>query len=223
MSERVKKRTYSSAVREEQAAQTRARVVDAAARLFLRDGYARTTIKAIAADAGVAVDTVYATFGTKARVLTAVVDRALVPQGDVPNVMERPEALAVRDEPDQRRQLHLYAQDMVTVMGRVGPIFEIMRTASAVEPQMAAVFAEMNGYRLRNMRQVAEWVAARGPLRVPVDRAAETIWAIASPDVTRMLREGRGWSEAEHAAWLEDTLVRLLLPDPPAATSRRRR
>ncbi len=87
-----------------------------------------------------------------------------------------------------------------------------MRTASAVEPEMAAIFTEMDGYRLGNMQQAARWIAARGPLRVDVERAAETIWAVASPDVARMLCDGRGWTEDQYAAWLEDVLVRALLP-----------
>jgi hypothetical protein len=92
-------------------------------------------------------------------------------------------------------------------------VYEIMRTASAVEPEMATIFAEMDGYRLRNMRQAASWFAACGPLRVDVERAAETIWVLASPDVARMLCDARGYSEAEYADWLEDALIRTLLPD----------
>src|SRR5689334_3288248 len=111
MTDPVKKRAYSSAVRREQAAQTRARIVEAAGTLFATHGYARTTIRQIADAADVAVDTVYSVFGTKARVLTALIDARLAPSG-VANVMERPEALAVRDETDQRRQIHLFALDM---------------------------------------------------------------------------------------------------------------
>ena len=210
MAKPVKKRAYSSVVRQEQAAQTRARIVEAASTLFAAHGYARTTIREIAEAADVAVDTVYSTFGTKARVLTALIDARLAPSG-VANVMQRPEALAIRDETDQHRQIHLFALDMAAVSTRVRPVYEIMRSASAVEPEMAATFAEMDNYRLRNIRQFAEWLAARGPLRVDVDQAALTIWALASPDVARMLCDGQGWSEAEHAAWLEDVLVQALL------------
>jgi AcrR family transcriptional regulator len=212
MSKPVKKRAYSSAVREEQATRTRTRIVDAAGALFETNGYARTTIRQIAEQADVATDTVYAIFGSKARVLTALIDSRLAPGGDVANVMDRPEAQAVRDEPDPRRQLHLFARDMAATAGRVRGVFEILRTASAVEPEMAAILVEMNGYRLANMRRVASWVAEHGSLRVDVDRAAEIIWVLASPDVATMLRDGRGWSVDEHAEWLEDALVRTLLP-----------
>ncbi|MGH9242771.1 MAG: TetR/AcrR family transcriptional regulator [Acidimicrobiales bacterium] len=213
------KRSYNSALRRQQAAQTRARILEAAGALFEANGYGPTAIRHIADAAGVAVDTVYATFGSKARVLTALVDARLAPAGE-PNVTERPEALAVRDEPDQRRQLRLFARDIANISARVRPIFEILRTASAVEPEIAPIYAEMEGYRARNMRQAAEWIAARGKLRVPVERAAEIIWVLASPDVARLVCEGRGWSNGAYAHWLEDTLVRTLLPDPPRAAKK---
>jgi AcrR family transcriptional regulator len=209
----VKKRSYSSAVREENAAQTRVRILEAAGDLFAANGYARTTIREIADHANVAADTVYAVFGSKARVLTALIDLRLAPAAGVGNVTERPEAQAVRSERDQRRQIRLFARDIAAISKRVRPVYEIMRTASAVEPEMAAIFAEMEGYRLRNMRQAARWIAARGPLRVSVERAAETIWAIASPDVARMMCDGHGWTDDQYAKWLADVLIRTLLPD----------
>ncbi|HEX4980270.1 MAG TPA: hypothetical protein VFV63_01150, partial [Ilumatobacteraceae bacterium] len=142
------------------------------------------------------------------------------PGADVANVMDRPEARAVRDEPDQHRQVHLFARDMAATAARVRGVFEILRTASAVEPEMAAIHAEMNGYRLDNMRRVAGWIAEHGPLRVDVDRAAEIIWVLASPDVATLLCDGRGWTVDQHAEWLEDMLVRTLLPEPPRRPKR---
>ena len=214
MPEPVKrKRAYSSVVRREQAAQTRARILDAAADLFLAEGYARTTIRAIAELACVAPDTVYATFGSKARVLTAVIDRRLVPDDSVANVTERPEAQAIRAERDQRHQLELFAEFITAISSDLRPVFEILRTASAVEPEMAAVFKEMDEFRLQNMYRYAEWIAARGPLRVDTRRAGEIMWAFASPDVGRMLCDELGWTQAQHADWLADVLIRTLLPD----------
>jgi hypothetical protein len=69
----------------------------------------------------------------------------------------------------------------------------------------------MESHRASNMRQAAEWLAARGPLRVPVEQAGEIIWTLASPDVARLLCDGRGWSEERYADWLEETLVQSLL------------
>jgi AcrR family transcriptional regulator len=210
--EPVKPRSYSSTVRREQAAQTRARIVEAAGALFLEHGYPRTTVKQIAERAGVAPDTVYATFGSKVRVLTALIDARLAPQGDA-NVTDRPEAQAVRETTDQRDQLHQFARDIAAISTRVRPVYEMLRTAASVEPDVAPVFAEMVGHRFENMRRAAGWFAARGPLRVDDDRAAETIFSLASPEVAGMLCDGRGWSEEQYAEWLEDALVRTLLPD----------
>src|SRR5690349_2462023 len=149
MSEPVKPRPYTSTVRAEQAAQTRARIVDAAGALFLERGYPRTTVKQIAERAGVAPDTVYATFGSKIRVLTALIDARIAPRGES-NVTDRPEAQAVRDAPTQREQLHRFAHDMATISAGVRPVYEMLRTAASVEPDVAPVFAEMDGHRFEN-------------------------------------------------------------------------
>ena len=207
------KRKYSSAVREEQAARTRTRILDAAAELFLERGYARTTMKDIAVQADVARDTVHAIFGSKARVLTALIDHRLVPDGSVTNVTQLPEALAIKDEVDQRKQIELFAKFIAGISTELRPVFEILRTASAVEPEMAKVFEEMDQFRMNNMQTYASWIEARGPLRVSTRQAGEIIWALASLDVARMLCDELGWTESQHARWLSDTLIRTLLRD----------
>lgn len=206
-------RAYSSPVRDEQAARTKARILDAAADLFLTDGFGRTTIKQIADRADVARDTVHAVFGSKARVLTALIDQRLVPDGSVANVRERPDSQAIKDEPDQRRQIELLATFLAALSTELRPVYEVLRTASAVEPEMGAVLTEMEGYRRQNMQAYVKWIAARGPLRVSTKRAGETLWALASPDVARLLCDQLGWTEAQHAKWLDDALARTLLPD----------
>jgi AcrR family transcriptional regulator len=206
-------RKYSSPVRDEQAARTRTRILDAASQLFLERGYARTTMKDIADLAGVARDTVHAVFGNKAQVLTALIDLRLVPDGSAASVRERPEALAIKDEVDQRKQIELFARFIAGLSTQLRPVFEILRTASAVEPEMANVFAEMDRFRMHNMHTYAKWFAARGPLRVRTRKAGEIIWALASPDVGRMLCDELGWTQTQHARWLSDTLIRTLLPD----------
>ena len=209
----VKKRQYRSEIRQQQAALTRSAIVDAAAELFVTDGYAGTTVRAIADRAEVAPDTVYAIFGNKVRVLTAVIDARLAPPGTA-NVMDRPEAQAVRAEPDQRAQLARFARDIASLSTRVRPVFEVLRTAGASEPDVRSVFDEMEAHRYRNMERLVIWLAERGPLRLDHDRATAITWTLASPDVARMLCDVQGWTEDEHARWLEETLAATLLPDP---------
>src|SRR5918992_4806423 len=213
MAEVKSTRRYSSPVREEQAARTRGRILDAASDLFLERGYGRTTMQDIADRAGVARDTVHTVFGSKAKVLTSLIDLRLVPDESVANITQRPELQAIRAEVDQRKQIERFADFITGVSTQLRPVFEILRTASAVEPEMAKVFEEMDRYRMKNMQTYARWIAARGPLRVSTRRAGEIIWALASPDVGRMLCDELGWSQAQHARWLSDTLARTLLPD----------
>jgi hypothetical protein len=143
------------------------------------------------------------------------------PEGDqrvvraVPEAVAPDESRAVRDEPDQRSQLHRFAHDMAGVSAQIRPIYEVLRTAGAAEPEVGQVFAEMERHRLAHMRQLAGWFARRGPLGVSRDRAADILFVLASPDVARMLCDVRGWSQAEHAAWLETMLSCALLPAHP--------
>jgi hypothetical protein len=146
-------------------------------------------------------------------VLTALIDERLSAGSGAANVMDRPEALAVRDEPDQRRQVELLGRYLAGVVTGVMPVFEMLRSAASMEPAMAEVYAEMQGYRLQNLRRTIDWIAARGPLRITPDEAAETLWAIASPDTARQLMQGRGWTAERYGGWLSDVLTRVLLDD----------
>ena len=207
---REPRRAYSSKIRAEQAAQTRSRIIDAAGDLFTSDGYGRTTIKSIAAAAGVALDTVYAVFGTKVRVLTAVLDARLSPAGV--NVMDRPEEQEVRDQPDQRSQIEGFTRDIASLSSRTRPIYEVLRTAGAVEPEAAEVLREMEGHRLIAMGRLADWLAANGPLRVPVERARMRRH-VPMPGVEFPNVEDEGPLVSDHAEWMADTLASTLLVD----------
>jgi AcrR family transcriptional regulator len=210
MAEPVKTRTYNSPVRREQAARTRQRILESAAGLFVRQGYGTTSIRQIAGAAGVAPDTVYATFGSKARLLTALLDIRLAPGGQA-SLLDRPEARAILAEPDPRQLLRLFARDYAAVSERVRPVSEVLRTAKAVEPEMATVREEIEAHRLNYMHTIVQRLASRAELRVPLDRAAQIVWALASPDVGRMLCDVQGWTTSQYADWLEDTLATTLL------------
>lgn len=207
------KRNYSSAVRDEQAARTRARILDAAEELFLDRGYGRTTTKDIAAQAGVARDTVHAVFGTKANILSALIDRTLVPDDTGINVTQRADAQTIKNEPDPRRQIELFADFITTISANLRPVYEVVRTAAALEPDMASTFAEMGRFRMVNMQTYAKWFAARGPLRMSTRKAGEIIWTIASPEVARLLCDDLGWTQRQHSQWVADTLIRTLLAE----------
>jgi AcrR family transcriptional regulator len=210
MAEPVKTRTYNSPARREQAARTRQQILESAADLFVRQGYGTTSIRQIAGAARVAPDTVYATFGSKARLLTALLDIRLAPGGQT-SILDRPEARAILEEPDPRRLLRLFARDYAAMSERVRPLSEVLRTAKAVEPDMATVREEVEAHRFAYMRTIVQRLASRAKLRVPLNRAAQIVWTLASPDVGRMLCDVQGWSTGRYADWLEDTLATTLL------------
>jgi AcrR family transcriptional regulator len=207
------KRAYDSSLRKQQATQTRMRILDAAQERFVERGYGPTTIEAIAAAAGVAVDTVYATFGSKRGVLKALLD-VRVGGDDAPvEVLERAGPQAVRRDTDQRRQLARFAADVSAIIERVRPVDDILRGAAAVDADVAALRARTQESRYASMRTFIKWVAANGPLRAGLgnEEAAAVVWTLTSPEVHRLLRSQRGWTPERYAAWLEESLTRLLL------------
>jgi AcrR family transcriptional regulator len=220
------KRTYDAAKRRERADEerrvTQRRVVGAATRLFLANGYTATTMADIAREAGVALQSVYKAGTSKADLLQRVVD--VVVAGDDEEVLmaDRPTFAAMAEETDPRRQVELLAALIASVQERSAPIQVAVRQAAAVDAAVAANFdAELE-------RRHETFVALVG--RLPADRlrhspeeTTDTAWAIGSTEVYLLLRTRRGWSADRYRDWLSRTLVDLLLaPEArPAARSRR--
>lgn len=210
------KRRYSSAHRLAQARETRQRIEEAARRLLTQRGYAGTTMEAIAQEAGVAVETVYATFRSKRALVTHLVELAVTGDdaSETPgSLLERPEAQSIQQLRDQRQQIRAFAGETRAIMGRIGPLFEILRGAAAAEAEMATLLQNLLQQRYDALAQFTEWVADNGPLRAGLsgDEAVDLIWTLASPEVYHLLA-GRGWTQERYERWLGDTLITLLLP-----------
>ena len=208
------KRTYNSSRRKEQALQTRRQIVEAARLLFIERGYAGATIGAIAQNAGVAPETVYATFGSKRAILSGVFDVSLVGD-DLPiPLLARRGPQEVMLETDQHRQTELFAADIYNIMSRVAPLFDVMRVAAKTEPEIAEMLENMLRARVQGMMAFVRALIKNGPLRLGItaEKAAETVWVLTSAEVFTLLQTNRGWSEEEHKRWLADSLTRLLLP-----------
>jgi AcrR family transcriptional regulator len=210
MSEPVKpRRAYNSERRREAALRTRQRILDAAAARFVEHGFAGTTIAAIAADAETAAETVYATFGSKVALLGAVVGAAARGAADT-EILEQEGPARVAAATSQRDQLELFALDISERLARTAPLVRAVAGAASSEPELAALLEGIHEARLRNIRSVPAMLARNGPLRVAQEEAAETIWALASPDLYVLLTGLRGWSRERYAAWLADSLGAVL-------------
>ena len=207
------RRTYDSSLRKQQASQTRMRILDAAQRLFADKGYPATTVEAVATEAGVAVDTVYATFVSKRGVLQALLNVRVGGDEAELDLLARAGPQAVQREPDQRAQLAAFVADVSSIVERARPVDDIIRGAAAVDADIAAFRRDNEAYRYRNMRQLVAWLAAKGPLRngLTEDDAAAIVWAMTSPEVHGLLRVARGWSPERYTAWLRESLDRILL------------
>jgi len=223
MSEPVKtRRPYRSAVRDQRARANREAVLQAARRRFLADGYPRTSVAAIAAEAGVSEDLVYVLFTNKRRLLVEVLNFAVTGHTDSPRVLEQEGPRAVRDQTDQRRQIAMFAHDVAHRVDRARPIDDVMRSAAVVDEAVAEMYRTMQVTRLENISELIGWVASHGPLRPGVDEreAAATAWALASADMHRMLVDGLGWDVETYAEWLQQTLEAAVLPPAPTRPPR---
>ncbi|MEO6512735.1 MAG: TetR family transcriptional regulator [Nocardioides sp.] len=208
------KRSYRSPVRQAQALSTRRAVLEAAGELFGRDGYAATTLAEVAARAGVSVDTVYKTFGSKRNLLGEVLGMAVGGDDQRIAVTERPEARQVQDDPDPRSQVEAFAVGVAERVARMRAVDDVMLSAAHADPEVAALRADIQHRQRRaGLTVFTDAVADHDGLRDGVDReqAAATTWVLASPEVHRLLLDGWGWSQERYAAWLADALARTLL------------
>ena len=215
MAERVK-RPYDSPLRREQANATRRRILEAAQRLFERDGFTATTMAAIASEAGVSLKTVYLAFETKAGVLRALWHVLLRGDEEPVPVGERDWFRAVLDEPDPQRKLRLDVHNAKLVRERIGPLLDVIRDAAPTEPELGALWERIQREFYENQRAVVDDLHRRKALRRGLDiaRAADILWTLNHPDVYRLLVGHRGWTPDEHEEWLVDLLCeRLLEPD----------
>ena len=190
--------------------------MDAAGRLFAERGYAGTTIDAVASEADVAVETVYARFKNKRNLLDAYLDVSIVGDAEPVPLLERPAVQAVAAATDQREQLRLLARVMRGVLERNAPVHAVLRAAVAVDPDLDTLAADDDARRKATQRTFVDMVRTRGPLRngVSVAEAVDTMSALGNPDTYAYLTGRRGWTPARYERWLFDSLTVLLLPPP---------
>ena len=212
------RRRYSTALRDEQTALTRGRILDAAGRLLSEHGYLGTTLAGVAAAAGVSVQTVYNVVGGKPVLLKAVYDWTLAGDDEPVPLVRRPDFQAVLDAPDGRTCLRRYAHVGRLLGERLLPLVTILYAQAATGDADLAAFARtVEGERGSGTRGLAQHVADRFGLRpglaVPV--AADVLWALTAPDVAERLVLRRHWGWDRFEAWQGNTMADALLgPDP---------
>ncbi len=210
----VKTRRYDMSNRRRQAAETRRRIAEAAARLFLEQGYAATTIEAIAAEAGVAVPTVYASMQTKQAILWAAIE--LTARGDARELplAERQWWREMERESDARKKLAMFARIHREICDREAAVFAVLETAAAVDPELTPVLTQQARARYSDQSRVVRSLKRQATLRpgLSVRKASDIIWALATERSYLALVRDRGWRAEEYEAWLTEQLAAALLP-----------
>jgi AcrR family transcriptional regulator len=210
------RRRYDATARRARALQAQRAIVDAAERLFVRDGFQGTTIAAVAARAGVSAETIYKTFGGKTGLVRAIRERGL--GGDGPVRAERRSNALQREERDPRRIIEGWGRLRIEVAPKVMPILQLVAAAAPGDPAMARLREELDVARLERMRHNATRLARAGRLRqgLRARDAADVLWACSSPELYELLVRRRGWTPARYARFITDVMISGLLPPKKA-------
>ncbi|UGT52560.1 TetR/AcrR family transcriptional regulator [Nocardia asteroides] len=203
----------NTGVRAAKTTANRAKMLAAARELFVTRGYTPTTMKAIAEEAGMAVQTLYFTFATKRAILSELLDVEIAGDTEPVATMDRPWFAAALSAPP-REQIRGQVAAAATIYARVGTLLEVIRSAAATDPELAELWETNIAQRHLVQLRLAEALAAKTSLRGGIDaaRAADIALAVLAPETYRLLVHERAWSEDDWAAWATDALTVQLLP-----------
>ncbi len=201
---------------------TRHRMLDAAEALFVRDGYAATTVAAIAEEADVAVQTVYAVFGTKRAILTELLAVRVVGDENTVPLRDREDWRVIEQEGDPRQQLALFAALATQIGNRIADLYQVTAAAAGSDAEIAEMYRTQQQARYKDQRRLARSLARKGTLRagLSVTQATDIMWTVANPHTHHALIGERGWTENQYREWLERMLSCALLPDPSTRSGR---
>lgn len=198
------RRRYDSLRRQAQAHETRAGIADAARRLFVSRGWAATTVRDVAREAGVSVPTVYAAYQNKTGLVWALADAADL-AADLPRMLDELETA-----PDPARQLAAMAAYDRRLFERAGDLIALVREAGRTEPELATLYREARRQADQTRLQVFSTWPDR-TLRVDVPTAVDVYAALCNIDVYTTLTVERGWPPERVEHWWGEALARELL------------
>lgn len=203
-------RRYVSPRRQEQARQTRRAILDAAGKLFVEPGYAATPLTAVAAEAGVAVQTVYAVFGTKRQLLSDLVDVTLAGDDEPVALPDRPFVAEIREAVGLRAKLARFARHLTEIHARQAEVMLALAGAATADADAAAIWRKNLEERRRAMLMFAADLAVTGEVRLTHDEAADVLWLAQDIRNYDWLVRRRGWSTERFETWYVDSVTAAL-------------
>jgi AcrR family transcriptional regulator len=206
-------RRYDASRRLARARQTRRAILEAATALFAAQGYGATTLQSIADEAGVAVQTIYATLKNKPTILAEALDLAIAGDDEPVAVNERDWMNEVWTAPTGEQRLVAYAEAVSQIMTRASDMFMVVTAAALTDARLAELDSNTRRRRREGARRVVAYVAEVSELAsgLSLDRAVDVVWLLNSPVVHQQLVVSAGWSTQEYVVWLARALIRELL------------
>lgn len=202
-------RAYRSQVRDDQARHTRRAIVDAAARLFVANGFAGTTIDAVAEEAGVSRKTVFQSVGGKGQLLKLAVDWALVGDDEPVPMAQRPEVQRIRAQRDPQTAIRMWARITTRTAVRSAALRQVVDAAADVDPDAAALLAAGERESRQGAAMFVDHLASIGGLRRGLSRteATDLCWVFMHVQPYHGLVTLRGWSPRRYERWLARDLI----------------
>lgn len=210
-------RGSKKSLRERQADVTRRAILTAARQLFADQGFANASVKSLAAAAGVAVQTIYTTYGSKAGVLKGLLDLIDEEAG----VLDLAAEMGRTDDPYEA--VALMARVRRQIRERCGDIIRILRSGAAADAEVAKAWTEGMRRRRGGLGVLTQRLQEHGVLKagLAADTAADIAAALVVDEVCDVLVEQRGWSFDAYETWLRETMVALLCQSPTRPVRRR--
>ena len=199
------RRRYDVSRRKAQAEQTRAQLLEAATRLFSATGWSGTFVRDIARAAGVSVETVYATFGSKLELFKHVNDVAVVGDDAPVALADRPvfRALAEGRRPDRIAKAAALVAD---IYDRTSPLLVALREGAVAEPDLAVLLCTARDRQRLTFQLIVEQITGR---RLPAEEV-DGAWVPFTAEVYELLTNHCGWSRDRYIEWVEQGLTRLV-------------
>jgi AcrR family transcriptional regulator len=197
------KRTYTSPLRAASSAATRERILEAAQHCFEQQGFAGTTMRAIAERAGASLESVNLA-GTKRDLLMASLSRATAQGETDARLLDLPEPKALFAEADPAVALSNLMTWIAASNQRISRLWRSFDQAADTDLDIRSDYADFLGRMRAESARAVRQLGQLGALRVdiPESELADLLWLTVLPDQHHRLCGQAAWSQERYRRWL---------------------